>query len=312
MSVEIDTPVNAPGLLATRCAICGTTSGADELYPATLELSALTSAHFSARRVPDGVHHRMVCCRSCTLVRSDPVLSPEAMAELYRASTFDYGDELDGLRSTYGAALDRLAALVPAQGMLLDIGCGSGFVLSLALDRGWQGVRGVEPSADAIAHAPPEIRAVIERDLMHPGLFAPESFDAVTLFQVLDHMPDPLALLRESLRILKPGGVILAFNHNVSAYSARVLGERSPIVDIEHTYLYSPQTMRALFEAAGFIVDDAKPVRNTCSAGYLLHLLPVPSAVKDMILPRFKRSRLGRVQLTLPLGNLCLLARRPR
>jgi SAM-dependent methyltransferase len=311
MSVEMDTPAASPRLLATRCAICGTKSGAEEMYPATLELSALTPALFSARRLPDRVHHRIVRCRRCRLVRSDPVLDPGAMAELYRASSFDYGQELEGLRSTYGAALDRVAALVPAQGELLDIGCGSGFVLSLALDRGWESVRGVEPSADAIDHAPREIAAVIEHDLMRPGLFAAASFDAVTLFQVLDHMPDPLALLRESYRILKPGGVILAFNHNVSACSARVLRERSPIIDVEHTYLYSPPTMTALFEAAGFLVDHAEPVNNTCSAGYLLHLLPIPSALKRAILPRFRRSRLGRVQCTLPLGNLCLLARRP-
>ena len=311
MTADTDVRAQPPRLLATRCAICGTTDGADEVYAATLEPAALTPAHFSARRLPDGVHHRLVRCGRCGLVRSDPVLDPGAMAEFYRASTFDYGAELGGLRSTYATALDRMAGLAPAKRALLDIGCGSGFVLSLALDRGWHSVRGVEPSADAVDHAPAGIRALIEPEMMRPGLFAAESFDAVTLFQVLDHMPDPLGLLRESYRILSPGGAILAFNHNVDAYSARILGERSPIIDIEHTYLYSPHTMRALFEAAGFVVDCAEPARNTYSAGYLLHLLPIPKRLKQAMQPRFNRTRLGRVQLTLGLGNLCLLARRP-
>ena len=48
----------------------------------------------------------------CGLVRSDPVLDAEALAGLYRASSFDYGEELEGIRATYGAALDRLAAAV--------------------------------------------------------------------------------------------------------------------------------------------------------------------------------------------------------
>ncbi|MDQ6776741.1 MAG: hypothetical protein M3071_11125, partial [Actinomycetota bacterium] len=82
MSVDIDTAASSPTLLATRCAICGTINGADEIYPATLELSALRPALFSARRLPDGVHHRIVRCRRCRLVRSDPVLDPVAMAEL--------------------------------------------------------------------------------------------------------------------------------------------------------------------------------------------------------------------------------------
>lgn len=307
MSAATDTRPERPGLLATRCAICGTAGGAQELYASTLDHADLTAAHFSARRRPDGVHHRIVRCRRCGLVRSDPVLDAEYIAALYRDSTFEYGDELDGLRSTYGAALDRL----PTKGALLDIGCGSGFVLSLALERGWREVRGVEPSEDAVAHASPEIATRIERAMMEPGLFPPGSFDAVTLFQVLDHMPDPLALLREAFRILRPGGAILAFNHNVEALSARVMGERSPIIDVEHTYLYSPSTMRELFVAAGFAVESVGGVRNTYSIAYLLHLAPIPGALKDVVMPRVKDTRLGRSQLTVPLGNLCLLARRP-
>jgi SAM-dependent methyltransferase len=311
VTASTETRVQSPRLLATRCAICGTTDSADELYPATLDLADLTPAHFSARRLPDGVHHRIVRCRNCGLVRSDPLLDHGAMAELYRASTFDYADELAGLRSTYGAVLDRVAALAPAQSGLLDIGCGSGFVLSLALERGWRGVRGIEPSADAVDHAPAEIKSLIERDMMRPGLFGSASFDAITLFQVLDHLPDPLGLLRECYRVLRPGGTILAFNHNVNAFSARAMRERSPIIDVEHTYLYSPQTMRRLFDLAGFTVESANTARNTYSVGYLIHLLPIPSKLKGVALRRFKQTRLGRVQLTIPLGNLCLLARRP-
>ena len=283
---------------------------ADELYPANLGSDAFTAAVFSARRMPDRTRHRMVRCRRCSLVRADPVLDPERSAELYRASTFDYGDELEGLRATYGDALDRLSAVVPGRGGLVDIGCGNGFVLEIALDRGWSEVRGVEPSADAIAQAAPTVRDLIVADIMRPSLFPDSSFDAVTLFQVLDHMPDPIALLRECREILRPGGAILALNHNVTAWSARLMRERSPIIDVEHTYLYSPATVRRLFEGAGFEVIGVGPVRNTYSLSYLLHLLPLPQKLKTAALPRLRSTRLGRVQATVPLGNLCLLARR--
>lgn len=297
-------------MLATRCAICGTFGEADELYPANLGPDAFTAAVFSARRMPDQTRHRMVRCRRCSLIRADPVLDSERSAELYRASSFDYGEELEGLRATYGAALDRLAALVPQRHGLLDIGCGNGFVLETAIDRGWDEVRGVEPSADAIAQADPRVRELIVADIMRPGLLPGSSFDAVTLFQVLDHMPDPAALLRECRSILRPGGAILAFNHNVTAWSARLLRERSPIIDVEHTYLYSPATMRRLFDQAGFEVISVGPVRNTYSLSYLLHLVPLPQKFKTALLSRLRNTPLGRVQATVPLGNLCLLARR--
>jgi SAM-dependent methyltransferase len=128
----------------------------------------------------------------------------------------------------------------------------------------------------------------------------------VTLFQVLDHIPEPAAFLRECLQILRPGGALLALNHNVTAWSARVLKERSPIIDVEHTYLYSPATMRRIFEQAGFEVLTVGPVRNT----YLLHLMPLPRALKQALIPRMRQTRVGRSQLTVPLGNLCLIARR--
>jgi SAM-dependent methyltransferase len=296
-------------LLPTRCAICDGSSASRELYPASLDLSAFTPEVFSARRLPDRVHYRLVKCSTCGLVRSDPVLEAEAMAMLYRSSTFDYGEELAGLRITYGAAIDELALRRPERRGLLDIGCGNGFVLGLARERGWGEVRGVEPSHDGIEKAPEDLRDAIVCDIMRPGLFAAESFDAVTLFQVLDHIPDPVALLEECRRVLRPGGVVLALNHNVAAVSARLLGRRSPIVDVEHTYLYSPETMRRLFTKAGFEVETVGPVRNTYSLAYLVHLAPIPRALKSAFVPRLRRTRLGTRQVTVPLGNLRLLGR---
>jgi SAM-dependent methyltransferase len=151
---------------------------------------------------------------------------------------------------------------------------------------------------------------MIERGFLQRGMFAPGSFDAVTLFQVLDHLPDPVEVLSEVRRLLRPGGVILALNHNVDAWSARVLRERSPIFDVEHTYLYSPETMRRLFNEVGFDVISVGPVQNTYSIGYLVHLTPLPHRLKAAFLPRLKRSKVGQTTLTVPLGNLCLLGRR--
>ena len=133
----MSTTTDSPRLHPTRCAICGTTDGSQGSIPNSSIRWAFTPSVFSARRLPDRTHYRMVRCRTCGLVRSDPVLDPEAMAGLYRESTFEYGDELEGIRATYGAALDRLGAVAAGRG-LLDVGCGSGFVLELAQDRGWK------------------------------------------------------------------------------------------------------------------------------------------------------------------------------
>jgi SAM-dependent methyltransferase len=243
-------------------------------------------------------------------VRSDPVLDAASLVQLYQASTFDYGSELDGLRRTYGRALDELARVAERPGRLLDIGAGNGFVLEVAEDHGWREAWGIEPSEHARRHARPHLRERIKADVIRPGLFAPASFHGISLFQVLDHLSDPASVLEECRELLVPGGAILAFNHNVSSWSARLLGERSPIIDVEHTYLYSPKTMRALFERAGFSVVAVRPVRNTYSLRYLVQLLPLPRALKTAALAALGGSKLGTLPLTVPLGNLCLIARR--
>ncbi|HEY8311651.1 MAG TPA: class I SAM-dependent methyltransferase, partial [Gemmatimonadaceae bacterium] len=237
---------------STRCAICGTEDAAVELYPANFADDAFTTEVFSARRLPDRIRYRIVRCRACGLVRSDPIADPELLTRLYAQSTFDYSDEVAGLRATYGRYLRMLERQDTGNGALLEIGCGNGFMLEEALAQGYSGVRGVEPSAEAIAKASPLVRPFIVRDVMHPGLFAPDSFDVICLFQVFDHIPNPGEFLDHCFEVLKPGGLVLCLNHNVAAVSARLLKERSPIIDIEHTYLYSPTTIQRIFSDHGF------------------------------------------------------------
>jgi len=306
----VPSDVASPSLQATRCAICGTEGGAEEVYPARLEGSVFNAEVFSARRLPDRLHYRLVRCTMCGLVRSDPVARGEVLAHLYRESTFDYGDEVASLQATYGRYLARAAARGGGQGALLEVGCGNGFVLEEALRHGWATVWGVEPSTDAIARAPASVQAQIKCDVMRPGLFDPESFDAICFFQVMDHLPDPAAVLREGAELLRPGGVVLCLNHNVEAWSARLLGERSPIVDVEHTYLYSPATMRRLLERAGLQVVEAGAVFNSYSVSYLVRLLPLPRGLKQLVLSRLGLAALGRITLRVPLGNQYVIAQK--
>jgi SAM-dependent methyltransferase len=146
---------------------------------------------------------------------------------------------------------------------------------------------------------------------MRPGLFGPDSFDLVCMFQVLDHLPDPLGVLKECSRVLRPGGVVLSVNHNVEAISARILKDRSPIVDIEHTYLYSPATMRRLFAAAGFHVESVKPFWSFYHLQYMIHLAPLPGSLKKGLMALASKTSLGKLRFIVPLGNLALLGRKP-
>ena len=281
------------------------------MHPARLDAGAFTPAVFSARRPPDRNHYRIVRCVACGLLRSDPVARDDVLSGLYTQSEFRYGDETANLGATYGRYLGRLERFAGRRDALLEIGCGNGFFLAEARRRGYAEARGVEPSRDAVAKAPPALREAIVVDVMRPGLFDQDSFDAVCLFQVLDHLADPAGVLRECFRLLRPGGLVLCLNHDVGALSARILGSRSPIVDVEHTYLFDRRTISILLRAQGYDVLETGPVRNAYSLRYLVHLLPLPRLARTALAAVTERTQLGGLRLAVRLGNLYAIARRP-
>lgn len=298
-------------LSSTRCAICNTAGNASELYPANFDWQALNPVVFSARRLPDRIHYRLVKCNTCGLVRSDPIAPPEVLARLYAQSNFNYADEVANLKLTYGRYLAKLSKYSAQKGALLEIGCGNGFFLEEALAQGYVTARGVEPSVATVSKANPQVRPHIICDIMRPELFDPEQFDVICMFQVLDHIHNPGALIDECFRLLKPEGLILCLNHNIEAVSARLLKDRSPIIDIEHTYLYSPTTMSRILSDHNFQIKEVGSVSNRYTLHYLVRFAPLPITLKRIVLAFLKGTLMGRIPLSVPLGNLYLIAQKP-
>ena len=293
-----------PRLVRTSCPICGEGPTDREVYPANFDPAALDSAVFSARRTPDRLHYRMVRCERCGLLRSNPILPLEDLSRLYRASHFTYGREAVFTGKTYAAYLRRALAGRPWPRSLMEVGCGSGFFLSEAVRMGIAEVSGVEPSQEAIEHAEPELRPRIRCALYDADTFEPERFDVICAFQVFDHVPEPAGMLRACFRHLRPGGLVLFINHDSGALTNRLLGERSPIVDVEHTALYDRSTMRRILEKTGFTVREVFAVKNTYPLGYWARLAPIPERVKGPVLKLLERSGIGEVPVPLYAGNL--------
>ena len=190
------------------------------------------------------------------------------------------------------------------KGTLLEIGGGNRFFLEIALSQGYKAVKGIEPSAQAISQASPLIQPFMICDIMRPDLIEPHTIAVICIFQVFDHLTDPGGVLDECRRILKPLGMILIFNHNVEALSARLLGKRSPIIDIEHTYLYNLNTMAQILQDHHFKVKEIGPAFNRYGLSYLARLFPLPKALKMGVLSLLKHKPFSRIKLSVPLGNL--------
>jgi SAM-dependent methyltransferase len=292
----------------TRCMICDSREFDREVYAMNFAPEDLNADVFSARRLPDRLHYRMVRCGRCGLLRSDPILTDDELGRLYAGSHFTYAAEAAFTGETYLRYLREALPFVRERRRIMEIGCGSGFFLDRALDEGFAEAWGVEPSVAAVEQASPRVRDRIRVGLYDRATFAPEQFDLICAFQILDHAPDPAGMLRACHEHLKPGGVALFINHDAGALSARLLGELSPIVDVEHTVLFDQNTMRRIFEAAGFRVERVFAVRNTYPLQYWAKMAPLPGPLKSAAQTVLRSSGLGRVPITLKAGNLGAIA----
>lgn len=258
------------------CPLCGPKKKKQLLYRQNFKLSQINSEVFSARRKPDRLHYQMVRCSGCGLVYSDPILPSDQINRLYQKSRFTYTDRSADLVKTYGYYLKQLDRHKTKKNRLLEIGCGNGFFLQEARRQGYRQVWGVEPSRQAAGLAPDWLKQKIKITVFKPNLFPKNYFDVICFFQTFDHIIDPNRFLKECYRILKPGGLVLAINHNVESLPAKLLRSYSPIIDVEHAYLYSLKTMQLIFAKHGFQVLKTAPSFNYYPLDYLAHLLSLP------------------------------------
>lgn len=286
-----------------RCAICGTFDNSIEVFQENLDNSSATPEIFSARRVPDRRFYRWVRCKTCNLFRSDPVLDVN-LDELYMKSTFDYGNEVQGLKKTYRRLVQMALKPDSPRGHILEVGGGNGFFLEEALNMGFNSVEGVEPSIAAVGMASPEIRKYMRVSMFDDKCVADNTSDVIAIFHTLDHLEQPIEMLKTAYQKLCRGGKVVIAVHNVEAISARILQTRSPIFDIEHTYLFSPNTLRLALESAGFQDVIVRPYFNLYSLSYLTHLLPIPRRLKKRILGSELNNLLLKLKIWIPLGNL--------
>jgi 2-polyprenyl-3-methyl-5-hydroxy-6-metoxy-1,4-benzoquinol methylase len=287
----------------TNCAVCQLPTDSSPVYSSSIDDVSFSTEVFSARRVPDRRHYAWVRCKICGLLRSDPIATTN-LAELYQKSTFDYSTEINGLKLTYFRIIKRFEKYLPDRRVLLEVGGGNGFFLEEVVDNSFAEVVGIEPSISAVNAARPDIKLFMKIGMMEPGIFPNNTFNLVCMFHVLDHLEDPLTVIQNCVAALKPNGYFIVAVHNEKSWSARLMGEKSPIVDVEHTYLYSRQSAKKLFARAGLIEITSGSYWNKYSLSYLIHLIPIPVKMKSGIINSRFGKILSLVSVTVPLGNM--------
>ena len=105
-------------------------------------------------------------------------------------------------------------------------------------------------------------------------------------------------------RLLKPGGAVMIVSHNYRHWLMRLLGRRSPIVDIEHLQVFSPASLSFALQRAGFTAPAITPFTNRYPLHYWTRLLPIPRTIKRPIYRWLRRSGIGGLMMQASVGNM--------
>ncbi len=286
------------------CPLCGDTQAASLFADARLDPARLSEFAYASRKLPEYMHHRLLFCRRCDLVFASPIPDSSHLESAYEAAAYDSQLESCYAARTYAGALNSICKRLPDRIGALDIGAGDGAFCRELKSLGFTNVIGLEPSSAPIAAADPGLRECLRQEMFTPGQFDAGQFSLVTCFQTIEHVSAPAELCNEAARLLKPGGALCLVAHNRRALSCRVLGRRSPIFDIEHLQLFSATSLRRLLSDAGLRSITVRPLYNCYPIAYWTRLFPFPARFKNALLWGFRTSRLGRIPLKLPAGNL--------
>lgn len=286
------------------CPVCQTPAESASLFlEENIDQARISGFSFASRKEPEYMCHRLVRCKTCDLVYASNPPEQAELAHAYHVAEYDSSEEANDAAQAYIKAVQPTLLKLQRKQRVLDIGSGTGVLLELLKDEGFTELVGVEPSSAAIAAAPAHRREWLRKGIFEESAFEPASFDLICCFMTMEHVRDPMATALAARRLLRPGGAFVTVTHDYGSVVNRVLGKRSPIIDIEHMQLFSKASICELFERCGFDEVAANPFINRYSPGYWLRLAPLPPAVKRTLKLISAHTGIDRFKFGLNVGN---------
>ena len=209
-----------------------------------------------------------VRCGACGVIYVNPCLKPDHVKEVYAHQS--YSDLVKSLvEASTAYRLERFGSertqiineFLPRQTLqaprLLDVGCATGFFLQAAQADGWE-VHGLEANpyqADYAKRQGLDVRSEAIEDTTLPNGY----FDAVTLFEVIEHVPFPMDVLRKVHRLLREGGMIFVYTPNFDSAERLIMGQEAHFIwGSNHLTYFTADTLADALTRGGYVVEHAE------------------------------------------------------
>jgi 2-polyprenyl-3-methyl-5-hydroxy-6-metoxy-1,4-benzoquinol methylase len=258
-------------------------------------------------------------CAECGFVQVRERPSAEELAAIYGDGYFAKGkyDDVVAQERENQRRLELLArAGVPEGGRVLDVGCATGDFIAAARDRYAMWGIDVSPSATDAARAKnPSVASQIATGFVEEQRWSPGFFDAIVMWDVIEHVWDPRAVLRRLVEHLRPGGALVLSTPDIGAATARLLGRRwAFMTPPEHLGFFTAASLRRLVERdLGLVTTSSQASGKWANVGFIAYKLRrVFPVVPEALVERVRRSPLGRATVYVPTHDVrYVCARKP-
>lgn len=271
------------------CPVCG--SHAISLHrKGSLNLSSLSPDSVKITDREYGKVWELWRCRSCTHTFANPAPTAEFMESLYEQIEDPlYEEEASGRAKNFLPILRVLGKIHPEKGRIFDVGAATGILLSLAKQLGWD-PSGIETSRWSVQTASQKYGLSLQEGDFVKADLPGSTFDAVTMIDFIEHVPEPFMAVAQACKILAEDGTLCVVTPDLKSFAAMAAGKKWWHFRPAHLAYFNRRSLIRLCERAGFEVIKTRRYAWTFSFHYLLSRLPLTEfLLKNSFLASFSK-----------------------
>lgn len=247
------------------------------LYAANNKQQVKKPDFFACTNCGYGVHGPIRKCSHCGMIYVDEPISQKKISQFYQFSEDPvYLAQQKAREATFRNYLKNLEKMSLQKGKLLDVGTNTGLFVKVARDANWQ-AQGLEPNDQAVKYAREHFGIDLIAKPFEKNTFPPESFDVITMWDVIEHFTNPVDEMAKVFRSLKRGGMFAFSTVDPDSFMAKLSGSSWVWYMEMHRVLLGKSASRLYLEKTGFRNIVFRPHFRNLSLGYLATRLPAIS-----------------------------------
>lgn len=237
-------------------------------------------------------------CKTCNLVLLESALNEKELEKYYPKDYISFPKAIQNEKNIirkfdrqFGVnkRVNRVLQKTKQTGKILDIGCATGIFLNEMKKKGWDSY-GIEPSTHAADYARHTYGLEIYNGMLEKDIFPESFFDVITMWDVLEHVPDPWDIVANVWKLLKPNGLFVISMPNTLAWEQQFFGKYWAGWDIpRHTYIFNNENIYNLLESNNFTVSEISSFTGrhgvfVLSVKFWLNFINAPKFIKNTTL----------------------------